>query len=163
MISSLPPDPYREKVKLSPNRGDTIVPRFIILHHSDGSFEGGVSWILNTASKVSYHYLINPENGDRVQLVWDSKRAWHAGRSRWQGYVGLNAHSIGISFAGNTHKREVADHEINSAAHKCLYLMNKFTIPQVNILTHAMISPGRKDDCSQETWQRVLKRIAEIS
>jgi len=67
------PDPYSETVKLSPNRGDTIVPLYIILHHSGGSFAGGVSWILNPESKVSYHYLIDPETGNRVQLVWDSK------------------------------------------------------------------------------------------
>ena len=157
-----PPDPYREKVKLSPNRGDTIVPRFIILHHSGGSFEGGVSWILNPESKVSYHYLINPDNGDRVQLVWDSQKAWHAGRSRWQGYQGLNSHSIGIAFAGDTHKRQVSDIEIDSVAHKCIYLMHKFTIPKSNILTHAMVSPGRKNDCSQDIWKKVLQRIDEL-
>ena len=148
-------DPYEEEVKLSPNRGDTIVPRFIILHHSAGSFAGGVSWILNRESKVSYHYLINPDNGDRVQLVWDSKRAWHAGRSRWGKYRGLNSHSIGIAFAGNTHTREVKNHEIHSVAIKCQYLMDKFGIPEGNILTHAMISPGRKDDCSEGTFHRV--------
>jgi len=156
------PDPYSETVKLSPNRGDTIVPLYIILHHSGGSFAGGVSWILNPESKVSYHYLIDPETGNRVQLVWDSKRAWHAGRSRWQGRTGLNSHSIGIAFAGDTNTREVAEHEIDSVAHKCLYLMDKFKIPKDGIVTHQMIAPNRKNDCSEGTWHRVLERIDEL-
>ena len=157
------PDPYQETVKLSPNRGGKINPRYIILHHSGGSFQGGISWILNPASQVSYHYLINPNNGDRVQLVWDSQKAWHAGKSKWDGVTGLNSHSIGIAFAGNTHKREVADHEINSVAHKCLYLMEKFQLPVTAILTHQMIAPGRKDDCSPEAYRRVLNRIKELA
>lgn len=157
------PDPYKEEVKLSPNRGGRIIPKFIVLHHSAGSFAGGVSWLRNPKSKVSYHYLIDPETGDRVQLVWDSKRAWHAGRSEWKGYVGLNSHSLGVSFAGNTHTREVADHEIDSVAHKCLYLMDKFGIGKEGIVTHAMISPGRKDDCSAEVYHRVLDRVDELT
>lgn len=155
-------DPYKEEVRLSPNKGGTIKPRFIILHHSSGSYAGGISWILNPKSKVSYHYLIDPETGNRTQLVYDSKKAWHAGRSSWGGFTGLNSHSIGISFAGDTNSRTVADHEIDSVAHKCLYLMDKFGIDQHGILTHQMISPGRKNDCSEGTWERVLKRIDDL-
>lgn len=122
-----------------------------------------MSWILNTKSKVSYHYLINPDDGNRIQFVWDSRSAWHAGRSKWKGFTGLNSHSIGISFSGNTNTRRVEDYEIDSAAHKCLYLMRKFSIGVDSIITHAMIAPGRKDDCSEGTWCRVIERIEDIS
>lgn len=53
---------------------------------------------------LSAHYLI-PESGDLsdpigtprvIQLVDESKRAWHAGQSFWQGRTGLNDHSIGV-------------------------------------------------------------------
>ena len=156
-------DPYKERVRLSPNKGGTIDPKFIVLHHTAGSFQGGVSWILNPASKVSYHYLIDPDNGNRIQMVWDRKRAWHAGRSKWKGFSGLNGHSIGIAFAGDTNTREVADHEIDSVAHKCLYLMNKFDLDTSAIVTHAMISPGRKTDCSEGTYHRVRERVEELA
>jgi len=155
-------DPYKEEVKLSPNKGGKIEPKFIVLHHSGGSFLGGISWILNPASKVSYHYLINPDTGDRIQLVWDSRKAWHAGRSKWKWYYGLNNHSIGIAFAGNTNTREVGDHEIDSVAYKCIYLMEKFNLDPSAIVTHEMIAPGRKTDCSQGTFERVIERIDEL-
>lgn len=161
-MRNLPPDPYSESVKLSPNRGGDIIPEYIILHHSGGSYLGGISWIRNPESKVSYHYLIDPISGNRTQLVWDSKRAWHAGKSYWNNVSGLNGHSIGIAFAGDTNKRVPAFQEIDSVAHKCVYLMNKFGIPKENILTHAMISPGRKDDCSGEAYWLVINRINEI-
>lgn len=155
-------DPYKETVELSPNQSGKRSPRFIILHHSAGSFEGTVSWIKNSKSKVSYHYVIDPETGDRVQMVWDSKTAWHAGRSSYGGFTGLNKHSVGIAFAGDTYKREVASHEIDSCARKCIYLMNKFGISIHGILTHQEIAPGRKNDCSPETKEQVLERVKEL-
>lgn len=154
-------DPYSEEVKLSPNKGGKISPKFIILHHTAGNFDGSVSWCLNPSAKVSYHYIINPKNGNRVQLVWDTKRAWHAGRSSWGGRSGLNGCSIGIAFDRNTNTRTPADHEIDSAALKCLYLMKKFNLGIDSILTHAMISPGRKDDVSRETHQLVLDKVVD--
>lgn len=153
---------YKEEYKKSPNQGGSITPRFIVLHHSGGSFAGGVSWILQSKSKVSYHYLIDPDTGDRVQFVYDRKRAWHAGKSSWNGYNQLNGHSIGIAFAGDTHSREVSEVEIDSCAKKCIYLMNKFNLGLDSIVTHAMISPGRKDDCKYSVFKRVKERIEEL-
>ena len=101
-------------------------------------------------------------NGDRTQFVYDSKRAWHAGRSKWDNISGLNSCSIGIAFWGNTHKRELKFVEIDSCAHKCIYIMKKFNIPVDNILTHQMISPNRKTDTSPRAYKEVLKRITEL-
>jgi len=155
-------DPYTEKVRLTKNRGGTIVPRFIILHHTSGNYEGSVSWCLDPKSKVSYHYIINPKDGSRTQLVWDTGRAWHAGVSQWKGFNNLNAHSIGIAFDRDTNTRTPSETEIDSAAHKCIYLMDKFNLKEDAILTHAMISPGRKNDVSPETHKLVLARIRKL-
>ena len=152
-------DPYSERVSLSPNKGGKIAPKFIILHHTAGNFAGSVSWCLKSQSKVSYHYIIDPSDGSRVQLVWDTKRAWHAGKSRWGEYLGLNGYSVGVAFDRDTNTRTPAAHEIDSAAHKCLYLMRKFGLGRDAILTHAQVSPGRKNDVSDETRNLVLDRV----
>jgi len=159
---SMNKDPYKETVRLSPNKGAKIRPKFIILHHTSGNYAGSVSWCLNPKSKVSYHYIINPLNGSRTQLVWDTNRAWHAGISQWQGLKNLNTHSIGIAFDRDTNTRSPSETEIDSAAHKCLYLMEKFGLKKDAILTHAMISPGRKNDTSAETHRRVLAQIDRL-
>lgn len=153
---------YAEKYRKSPNQSGTIKPKFIIIHDSYGSFAGTVSWILNPTSDVSYHYVIDPKDGTRVQHVFDTKKAWQAGRSYWKGYSGLNSHSIGIAFSGNTHKRTPADYEIDSCARKCVYLMVKFGIKKDAILTHQMIAPKRKNDTAPTTYERVLERIDEL-
>ena len=154
-------DDYPEVFKSSPNQSGSIVPKYIILHHSAGSHDGTRSWILNSRSKVSYHYLIAAD-GSRTQFVKDTKKSWHSGSSYWNGISGLNSHSIGISFYGDTNKRTPAAAEIDSCAKKCIYLMSKFGLDESKILTHEQIAPGRKNDCSKETHQLVLKRIKQL-
>ena len=160
-LSDWAQEEYVETYCKSPNQSGTIKPKFIVLHHSSGSHDGTKSWILQDRSNVSYHYLI-ADNGNRTQFVYDSKKAWHAGKSKYENYVGLNSHSIGISFYGNTHERTPNHLEIDSCAKKCVYLMNKFLIPVENIITHKMCAPKRKNDCSYETYQLVLNRIKEL-
>lgn len=157
-------DPYKEHVKLSPNvsSGRKISPKFIVLHHTSGNYEGSVSWCLNPQSKVSYHYIIDPKDGSRTQLVWDTRRAWHAGVSSWKRYSNLNSHSIGIAFDRDTNTRTPSETEIDSCAHKCIYLMRKFVLGIDAIITHAMISPNRKNDTSEETHKLVIERVKEI-
>ena len=154
-------DPYREVYARSPNQGGKIKPKYIIVHDSYGSHDGTRSWILQRRSKVSYHYLI-ASNGDRTQFVYDTNRAYHAGRSYWKGTNGLNQNSVGISFWGNTREREPSFKEIDSCAHKIVYLMKKFGIPRENILTHKQIAPNRKNDTAPDTMQRVLAQVDKL-
>ncbi len=85
----------------SANHNDRI--RYLIIHHTTIDFETSVK-VLSKPPGVSAHYLI-PESGDAsydsdqlevVQLVDEKDRAWHAGRSYWQGTTNLNDQSIGI-------------------------------------------------------------------
>ncbi len=158
----MPIKTYSEQYKRSPNQNKwtRIKPKFIVLHHSYGSFAGGVSWITNKQSRVSYHYMID-KDGSRVQFVYDTRRAWHAGQSTWKGYNGLNSHSVGIAFYGDTNSRKTTYDEIDSAAEKCIYLMNKFSIGIDSIITHKMIAPERKNDCSDDVYNRVIIRVKE--
>ncbi len=151
---------YSEYVRLSPNRGGEIVPKFIVLHHSAGSFAGSLDWISKSESRVSYHYLIRSDGG-RVQMVWDSVRAWACGESSWKGFYGLNSHSVSISFWGDTSTRLLGFEEFDSCAEKCIYLMEKFGLEIDAIITHQMIAPDRKNDCSVQAHSLVIERICE--
>ena len=154
-------DPYKEVFSKSPNQGGTIKPKFIVIHDSYGSHDGTKSWILQRKSKVSYHYLI-AANGNRTQFVDDTKRAWHAGSSYWEGYNGLNAHSIGVAFWGNTYERTPSFKEIDSCARKIIYLMGKFNLGIDSVVTHKQIAPKRKNDTSPKTMDRVLARVRKL-
>jgi MYXO-CTERM domain-containing protein len=78
----------------SPNytAGRTVAIDSIVIHTTEGSYSGAVSWLKNPSAGASAHYVIK-ENGTEIkQLVADSNRAWHA--------TYYNNRSIGIECAG---------------------------------------------------------------
>lgn len=156
-------DIYKEDYVQSPfySKNRKITPKYIVLHDSYGSYKGGIYWMTEdpkNKSGASYHYLIDTD-GNRTQLVYDTRRAWHAGVSFWEGITDMNSNSIGLAFTNDTHKRDTTFEEIDSCAIKCIFLMKKFGIPKKNIITHEMIAPNRKDDTAPATHKKVLERI----
>src|ERR1700722_11260422 len=84
----------------SPNFG-TREPNFVVIHHtSDASAEISLNTLTDRAQAVSAHYLIR-KDGKILQLVDESKRAWHAGKSYWGGDTDVNSASIGIELDNN--------------------------------------------------------------
>lgn len=71
-------------------------PRFLIVHYTaGGTASGAISWFKTPGSSASAHLVID-HTGAITQCVPFNRVAWHAGRSAWQGTVGLNSHSVGI-------------------------------------------------------------------
>lgn len=86
------PVPYAE----SPNRGGALDHRYLIMHYTAGSSaQGAIASLTDPAAKASAHLVI-ARDGSVTQLVPFDRVAWHAGRSRWHGLVGLNQYSLGI-------------------------------------------------------------------
>ncbi|WP_456269727.1 1,6-anhydro-N-acetylmuramyl-L-alanine amidase AmpD [Kushneria sp. AK178] len=94
--------------------------------------------------RVSAHLLIR-RDGSCVQFVPFDQRAWHAGRSRWQGRQALNDFTIGIELEGDarpfTHAqyRCLADVLQALEYHYC-------DIDARESLTHEQVAPLRKSD-----------------
>ena len=85
------------RFEANPHHGGTITPKFIVQHYTAGfSVNGSLSAIKNRG--LSAHLFIG-RNGEIIQTVPFNKRASHAGRSSFQGFNGLNSHSIGIENA----------------------------------------------------------------
>ncbi|SIR31206.1 N-acetylmuramoyl-L-alanine amidase [Pseudomonas sp. A214] len=69
--------------------------QFVVLHYTSASLERSLA--LLTHGEVSAHYLIGDDKSATVyKLVDESRRAWHAGDSEWDGRTWLNSSSIGI-------------------------------------------------------------------
>ena len=116
-----------------------------MLHHSGGSYAGGVSWIRNPKSRVSYHVLV-AQDGRRTVFAEPTQRTWHAGKSEWRGRKDLNSWSIGASFAGDTYADPLTLDAMDSMAEYLLPLLKEYGIPLSNVTDHRTVSPGRKDD-----------------
>jgi len=154
---------YPEVFKASPNISSSeIVPKGVVLHHSSGSYNGSVSWILQDKSNVSYHCIIN-KDGSRTSFAADNQRCWHAGKSRFKGRGGCNGFLLGLAFSGNTNTRELTKDEIDSAVEWLLPRFKKWGWPEdlSTITTHREVSPGRKDDVDIRAEQAIIKALKE--
>ncbi|AXA58191.1 N-acetylmuramoyl-L-alanine amidase [Pseudomonas thivervalensis] len=69
--------------------------QFVVVHYTSASLERSLA--LLTHGEVSAHYLIGDDKDATIyKLVDESRRAWHAGESEWEGRTWLNSSSIGI-------------------------------------------------------------------
>ena len=108
--------------------------------------------------QVSSHFLIR-RDGELVQYVPCDKRAWHAGRSCWQGRDACNDFSIGIELEGAD---EVAYTEHQYAVLNGLVEALRQQYPAIgnNIVGHEHVAPGRKTDPGPAfDWQRVAGTV----
>jgi N-acetyl-anhydromuramyl-L-alanine amidase AmpD len=157
---SVPPKSYPETKAKTPNvSAKPIVPRAIVLHHSGGSYAGGVSWIKNPASRVSYHCLVAPD-GRRTVFANPEQRTWHAGVSSWRGKRDLNSWSVGASFAGDTNKEPLADAAMASMAEYLVPVMRRYKLGLKDVTDHRTVSPGRKDDLRPSELTRFRTYLA---
>ena len=82
---------------------------FIILHYTETKdLSDALDLLTDKRRKVSAHYLIDID-GTIYNLVSETKRAWHAGVSMWQGLEDINSRSLGIEIVnqGETGKHSL--------------------------------------------------------
>lgn len=166
----------------------------LILHHTSANFEDSLQILTNPErGRVSSHYLV-PDPSDETyrerelkiyQLVDEKDRAWHAGRSYWNGKSALNDHSIGIEVVNQTYcvnraaKPEAplnAAGKANANRRLCFYpdypetqiallaeliddiLKRHPRIKVTDIVGHSDIAPQRKIDPGPRfPWHRLYK------
>ncbi|MDJ0613617.1 MAG: N-acetylmuramoyl-L-alanine amidase [Rhizobiaceae bacterium] len=155
------------KIREAVNFGerDTDLDLDILLLHYTGmaSAEAAINWLCLEESGVSCHYVVE-ENGAIWQLVPEEKRAWHAGKSSWQGEADINSRSIGIEIVNPGHAfgyPGFPDKQIASVIKLSKDIVKRHKIPARHVLAHSDVAPGRKSDPGEKfPWQRLFQ--AEI-
>ena len=95
--------------------------------------------------RVSSHLLIRRDGG-LVQYVPFNRRAWHAGRSIFEGRAECNDYSIGIELEG-TDDTEFTAVQYERLAEITRLLQARYPgITAARITGHSDIAPGRKTD-----------------
>lgn len=139
---------FPETKRKTPNvSARKIKPTHILLHHTSGAYKGSVAWCCDPVSKVSYHCII-ARDGRRTVLAEPTARTWHAGRSEWQGRNDCNSFMVGIAWEGDTKTDPLEEAALQSACEYLLPIIQEHGIPIWNIVRHADVATGRKDDCS---------------
>lgn len=135
--------------RFSPNHGSRAGPgiKLIVLHATAdrGNELGAEEWMCSTKSQASAHLHIR-RNGSVTRMVDDSRRAWHAGVSSWPGIIDINSESLGWEIANKNDGKE----PFTDAQYKAVAKLLAHYLPQglerKDVLSHAMVSPGRKTD-----------------
>lgn len=102
--------------------------------------------------RVSAHFLVR-RDGELIQFVPCSRRAWHAGASNWMGRENCNDFSIGIELEG-CDEIPFEDAQYRTLNHLLADLRRRYALEAVT--GHSDIAPGRKTDpgpCFD--WSRV--------
>jgi AmpD protein len=102
--------------------------------------------------KVSSHFLVR-RDGELIQFVPCSRRAWHAGVSTWMGREACNDFSIGIELEG-CDQLAFEDAQYHTLERLLDELRRRYPIEA--LAGHSDIAPGRKTDpgpCFD--WHRV--------
>lgn len=154
----------------SPNFKDGNDPKLIVLHFTAGGIDGSVETFMKP-NGLSSHYLVS-KKGEIIQMVKESQIAFHAGKSFWGDLTNLNSYSIGIElegwgklilgsdhilkrWTGNEHigsyhyiNKSYWDHypflQIAKLVELCKDVMARY--PNLEIVRHSDIAPGRKSD-----------------
>jgi AmpD protein len=97
-------------------------------------------------------------DGSLLQFVPTTRRAWHAGSSRWRGRERCNDFSIGVELEG-VDDAPFADAQYQSLVGLVGALRARH--PLRDIAAHSDIAPGRKTDPGPGfDWPRLLAALA---
>ncbi|MBI3701595.1 MAG: N-acetylmuramoyl-L-alanine amidase [Afipia sp.] len=131
----------------------------IVLHYTGmATADAARERLCDVDAKVSSHYLVE-EDGTIVQLVPESRRAYHAGVSSWQDTTDINSRSIGIEIVNGGHDFGCPDfppQQIEAVVRLCRDIQSRWPIPQANVLAHSDVAPSRKQDPGEKFPWHVL-------
>ena len=156
-----PDSPIASVFIASPNHdaraGDAVD---ILLLHYTGMASGIAAQqrLCAADATVSSHYLVF-EDGEIIQLVRETRRAYHAGVSSWQGASDINSRSIGIEIVNGSHDFGCPDFpspQIDPVIRLCRDIQLRWPIPQDRVLAHSDVAPERKRDPGEKFPWRVL-------
>ena len=138
--------------------------KFLILHYTGTQSAEDASRVYlgkDPDLKVSPHYMIE-ESGQITQFVEEENRAWHAGKSFWQGDTDINSSSIGIELVNPGHVfgyRDFSSLQLESLKLLAREIMDRHAIEPQGVLAHSDVTPGRREDPGERfPW----KEFAEI-
>lgn len=95
---------------------------------------------------MSYHIMIG-RTGIVYSVVHPDRKAWHAGKSSFQGVGDVNRFSVGVCLSNRNDGNEAFPlAQLSAAADVCAVLCGVYGIDVSRITTHAAIAPGRKTD-----------------
>jgi hypothetical protein len=100
---------------------------YIVIHTTQGSYAGAISWFQNPSAQVSAHFVVRASDGEITQMVSVNDTGWHAGN--WT----YNQKSVGIEHEGYVSDPAWATAPLyQKSAALSAWICNHFGIPKVH-------------------------------
>lgn len=114
----------------------------IVIHDTEGSYAGTISWFKDPAANVSAHYVIKSSTGAITQMVKEKDVAWHD--------ACFNSTTVGIEHEGYAaHPEQWFTEPMYIASAKLTaYLADKYGVPKERGF---IVGHGEAPDCSDHT------------
>lgn len=136
--------------------------RRVVLHTTEGSYAGAISWFQNSSSSVSAHFVVRRSDGEVTQMVKLDKKAWHACNN--------NSDTVGIEQEGYSHSSsQWTPQLLDSSARLTAFLVNRHNIPidRNHIVGHGEIQPAscatRTDPGPYFPWDEFMAKVHQYA
>ncbi|MBL8615444.1 MAG: N-acetylmuramoyl-L-alanine amidase [Deltaproteobacteria bacterium] len=153
--------------------GAAGTPSMIIIHTCEGSYSGCWSWLANSSSGVSAHYVVNSDGSEVTQLVSEARKAWHIGSTYdcdlnsqvdcSRDGSSNNNFTIGIEHAGYGSQASWDSRLISRSAALVCEIATARSIPKdrYHIVGHGQLQPyNRSDPGPNWPWTTYLTQAA---
>jgi N-acetyl-anhydromuramyl-L-alanine amidase AmpD len=158
----------------SPNynsRGGAAVD-FVIIHTCESSYSGCWSWLTNSSSGVSAHYVVNDSGSEVRALVDENNRAWHISATYdcanndsiecWRNGTSMNTISVGIEHAGFASQSSWSSGQLQRSAELTCGITQRTGVVRdlYHIVGHGQLQPwNRTDPGANWPWADYLNRV----
>jgi N-acetyl-anhydromuramyl-L-alanine amidase AmpD len=152
--------------------GSTGDPSMIVIHTCEGSYSSCWSWLTNSASQVSAHYVVNESGSEVSQLVREADRAWHVGatydcglngsKECWLNGVSVNHFAVGIEHGGFASQTTFPAGQIDASAKLSCDISKGQAIlrDSYHIVAHGRLQPATRTDPGPNwPWSTYISKI----
>jgi len=147
----------------------------IVIHTCESSYASCWSWLVNTESGVSAHYVVNESGSEISQLVRESSRGWHVGATYVSSLNGgqmthlegtsVNNFAVGIEHGGSASQTTFPAGQIEASAKLTCDISRDNSVPRdaYHIVGHGKLQPyNRTDPGANWPWSSYLARVQEL-
>ncbi|HEY0037589.1 MAG TPA: N-acetylmuramoyl-L-alanine amidase [Longimicrobium sp.] len=157
----------------SPNYGTrSSAINYVIIHTCESGYSGCWSWLTNSSSGVSAHYVVNESGSEISQLVRESGRAYHIGANYdcannsgvdcQNNGIQANHLTIGIEHGGYASQTTWPAGQLDASARLSCDISRGNNIPRdrYHFVGHGQLQPyNRTDPGANWPWTDYLNRI----
>jgi hypothetical protein len=154
------------------NSRSGTTPKYVIIHTCEGSYSSCWSWLTNSSSGVSAHYVVNEQGTEVRSLVDEANRAWHISANYDCSLNGstdcsrngtsMNTLSVGIEHAGYGSQSSWSTGLIQRSAELTCGITQRNSIPRdsYHVIAHGRMQPwNRTDPGPNWPWTDYLNRV----